>query len=126
MQRSKYSPKRLHLFSEKTSTETTGVWLKPLCPTRWTARTVALEAVLKDYSILLQVLEEIHSTTRDEYGLKAGCLLSSLEKFQTLFGFKLGHLVFPVSETLSTTLQGKDTSLQEAISAVDLAKSFYQ
>ena len=49
-----------------------------------------------------------------------------LEKFQTLFGFRLGHLVFSASETLSKTLQGKDTSLQEALSAVNLAKSFYR
>ncbi len=58
------------------------------------------------------------------YGLKAAGLLSALEKLSTLFGLKLGYLIFGASETLS--LQGKDTTLQEAISAVNLAKAFYR
>ena len=71
----------------------------------------------------METLEEINHNTKDEYGLKAGGLLASLEKFQTLFGYRLGHLA---SETLSKTLQGKDTSVQEALSAINLAKSFYR
>ena len=123
----KFSPKWSHLFSEKLAQpESTRVSIKPLCPTRWTARTGAIEAILKDYSLLMETLEEINHNTKDEYGLKAGVLLASLEKFQTLFGFRLGHLVFGASETLSKTLQGKNTSLQEALSAVNLAKSFCQ
>ena len=58
-------------------------------PTRWTARTVAINAILKDYNILLEVLEEIHMTTPDEYGTKASGLLHLLEKCNTLFGLKL-------------------------------------
>ena len=42
-----YSPKRKHLFSEKLlDSETPGI--KPLCPTTWTARTSAIEAVIRD------------------------------------------------------------------------------
>ena len=42
-----YSPKRKHLFSEKLlDSETPGI--KPVCPTRWTARTSAIEAVIRD------------------------------------------------------------------------------
>lgn len=123
----KLSPKRAHLFSEKLAQpDNSGVTLKPLCPTRWTARTEAIGAVINDYSILMEALDEIHQTTRDEYGLKAAGLLSALEKFSMLFGLKLGYLVFGASETLSKSLQGKDTSLQEAISAVNLAKKFYR
>ena len=67
------SPKRSHLFNEKLvqSDHPGGVNIKPLSPTRWTARTAAIEAVLKDYSILMEVMGEIHDTTHDEYGLKA-------------------------------------------------------
>ena len=66
------SPKRSHLFNEKLvqSDHPGGVSIKPLCPTRWTARTAAIEAVLKDY-ILMEVMGEIHDTTHDENGLKA-------------------------------------------------------
>ena len=38
-------------------------------------------------------MEEIHQTSREEYGLKAAGILTSLEKFSTLFGLELGYLV---------------------------------
>ena len=38
-------------------------------------------AILKDYNVLLVVLEEIHMTTPDEYGTKALGLLHLLDKF---------------------------------------------
>ena len=82
----RYSPKRLHLFSSKISQageSNSTVSLKPLSPTRWTARTAAIDAILKDYEVLLETLEEVHATTRDKYGLKAGGLLQALEKFST-------------------------------------------
>ena len=121
-----FSPKRAHLFGKYlTASESEGVTLKPLCPTRWTARTGAIGAVLSDYSILMETLDEVHQTTRDEYGLKAAGLLSALEKFSTLFGLKLGYLLFGASETLSKLLQGKDTTLQEALLSVSLARAFY-
>ena len=98
--------------------------LKSLCPTRWTARTASIDAIIKDYDLLLEVLEEIHATTKDEYGLKAGGLLHSLEKFNTLFGLKLSHLIFSAAEQVSLTLQKKATVLQEALVAVDAAKAY--
>ena len=100
--------------------------IKSLCPTRWTARTGAVGAILSDYSVLMKTLDEIQQTTRDEYGLKAAGLLSALEKFSILFGLKLGYVIFGASETLSKTLQGKDTTDQEALSAVNLPISFYK
>ena len=122
----RFSPKRAHLFSKNLAeSESEGVTIKPLCPTRWTARTGAIGAVLSDYSVLMKTLDEVHQTTHDEYGLKAAGLLAALDKFLTLFGLKLSYLLFGASETLSKSLQGKDTTLQEALSSVNLAKAFY-
>ncbi|KAI8516572.1 hypothetical protein Bbelb_051530 [Branchiostoma belcheri] len=45
---------------------------KPLCPTRWTARTAALQSILGNYSTIMDTMQEVNETTRDEYGLKAG------------------------------------------------------
>ena len=115
------------MFNEKLAqSECTGVSLKPLCTTRWTARTAAIEAVLKDYSILMDAMQEIHGSTRDEYGLKANGILTALEKFCTLFGLKLGYLLFGAAENVSKCLQAKDISVQEALSAVNLASRFYR
>ena len=50
---------------QETSSSESVVKLKPLCPTRWTAQTGAIDATFKDYSLLLKALEEIHLTTRD-------------------------------------------------------------
>lgn len=123
----RYSPKRLHLFSTKLQcSEGDGVSLKPLCPTRWTARTGAIDAILKDYDLLLETLEEIHQSTHDEYGMKAGGLQQCLEKFNTFFCLRLCHLLFSTSEQLSLTLQKREISLQDACTAVEAAKSFYQ
>ena len=80
-----------------------------LCPTMRTERR-ATEAVLEGSSPLMVTLEDINLTTRDEYGLKDGGLCVALEKYQTLFGLKLGHSISGASKTLSKCLLGKDTS----------------
>ena len=123
-----FFPKRKHLFSEKLSNEgeNQGVNIKPLCLTRWTVRTGAIDAVLKDYAVVMDTMEEVNRTTRNEHGLKAGGDLAALQKFETLFGLKLGHILFEPAEEVSKTLQGKDTSIQEAVSTVNLEKRFYQ
>ena len=91
----KFSPKRSTLFQtlkSQMSPDTND--LRPLCPTRWTVRTGAIGAVLSNYSTLCTVLEEVNSTGRDEYAVKAGGILRQMEKFSTYFGLKLCFLVF--------------------------------
>ena len=64
----KNSPKRAHLLAEKLAqSEMSGVTLKPLCPTRWTIRTGAIGAVLTDYTVLMETLQEVHQTTHNWY-----------------------------------------------------------
>ena len=118
----RYSPKRTSLFLSLQSQLSPGstTSLKPLCPTRWTVRTAAISAVLTNYSVLCAALEEINIETHDEYGMKAGGYLAQMENFSTYFGLKLSHLVFSGAEQLSLTLQGKDTTIQEASMAAEL------
>ena len=99
--------------------------IKPLCPTHWTVRAEAIDAVIKQYTVIMETMEHVHITTRDEYGLKAGGVLASLDKFQILFGLKLGHLLFGASEETTRVLQTKDTPLQEATVAVNVTEAFY-
>ena len=120
-----FSPKRSHLFNEKLAQEEHGVSLKLLCPTRWTARTVAIEAILKDYSVLMDTLEEVSETTHDEYGSKAAGLLANLEKFDIFWGLKLSYLLFGAAEEVSKFLQTEDISIQSALSSVNMASAFY-
>lgn len=122
----RYSPKRKLLFSEKLIEDNspfTGI--KPLCPTRWTVRTDAIEAVIKQYSIIMETLDEVNHTTHDEYGLKAGGVLATLEKFETLFGLKLSYLLFGASEETSKVLQAKIYLFRECMFSSQCDSSFF-
>ena len=123
----KFSPKRLHLFSSRLQEagEDT-VTLKSICLTRWTAGTAAIDAVLKDYHSLLEVLDEIYMyhTTKDDYGLKAYGLLQLLEK--SAFGLMLSYQLSSASEQVSPTLQKKNISIHDALSALEAAKAHFK
>lgn len=119
------SPKRLALFYSLRDQLAPGApSLKPLCPTRWTVRTGALDAVLKNYSVICRELEQINEESCGEPSIKAMGLLAVMDRFATFFGLKLSLLVFTVTEQLSTTLQAKDITSQEASRAAVATKSF--
>ena len=82
--------------------------------------------MLRNYTALLDALEEINEESHDEFGQRAEGILSSLVEFNTFFGLKLSHLVFSATEQVSITLQCKNTTIQEALSAAAMAESFLQ
>ena len=82
---------------------------KPLCLTRWTVRTATMEAVIKQYGVTMETLEDVHLNTRDNYGLKAGGRIAALQNFETFFILKLGYLLFSCSENTSKVLQAIKT-----------------
>ena len=91
----KCSPKRTTLFNtikSQLSPETHN--LKPLCPTRWTVHTGAIKAIFDNYETLLLNLDEVHTTDRDEYAMKAGGFVRQLHLFSTFFGLKLCMVIF--------------------------------
>ena len=49
-----------------------------------------------------------------------------MERFSTFFGLKLSHLIFSATEQLSITLQGRNTTMQEAVKSANLAIRFLQ
>ena len=58
--------------------------------------------------------------------IKAGGILAALEKFLTLFGLRLGFLLFATAEEVSKSLQAKDITLQQALASINLASAFYR
>ena len=85
----RFSPKRSSLFTAlQAQVSPSAPTLKPLCPTRWTVRTKAIEAVLANYKLLLDALEAIQKE-KDEYAMKANGFLNSMLKCSTYFGLKL-------------------------------------
>ena len=82
-----YSPKRTGVFQScKHEVSPEGTGLRPLCPTRWTVRTEALNALLRNYAAIVQALEQISEESHDDYGRRANGLLSQLERFDTFIG----------------------------------------
>ena len=75
---------------------------------------------------MLQETLEIIKQGKDEYALKAIGYLNSMDKFSTYFGLELSNLVFSATEQLSITLQGTDTSLQQAVKAAKLAVHYME
>ena len=71
-------PKWLCVLSSNLQASNSNVGLKPLCSTRCTARTTAIDAILKDHSVIMDTLKEINSTTHDEYGMEAAGFLQLL------------------------------------------------
>lgn len=85
-----------------------------------------MKSVIDNYTVLMDTMQKVNQTTRCEHGLKAGGVLTALENFSTLFGLRLGYLCFGAAEETSLVLQGKDISLQEALSSVHITKAFFK
>lgn len=100
--------------------------LKPLCPTRWTVRTGAIDAIIKNYDVIRQELEQISDGTCGEASSRALGLLSLMDKFASFFGLRMSLLVFSASEQLSLTLQGHDIHAQQAMLAANAMKRYLQ
>lgn len=122
-----YSPKRTLVFQQfKQQLAIGGSGLRPICPTHWTVRTAAINAVLNNYPALKQALQIIGESSYDDYGRRTSGLLALMDKYDTYFDLKLSYLIFSGTEETSINLQMKDTSVQEALSGAELAKSYLQ
>jgi hypothetical protein len=57
--------------------------LKPICPTRWLTRTPAVNALLNNYSDVLEALDESATTFGSNVSARANCLKSCLSTGKT-------------------------------------------
>lgn len=116
------SAKRLAAFKAIQSEHSTcDVSLKPLCPTRWTVRVAAIEAVLCNYAALQLALADVadENCGRD-IGRKARGIQLMMEKFEFLFALHVGLELLRGLEALSKILQGSSLSAAEAKAAADV------
>ena len=120
------SPKRLANFkSIQHSVSADAPSLKPLCPTRWTIRSAAINAILVNYPAISEELTEI-GNSRCGASSRAVGIMALMDRFSTFFGLKLAYFVFSATEQVSTTLQYKDINVQEALTAVKSAQHFLE
>lgn len=91
--------------------------LKPLCPTRWTLRTSALQSVIDNYESLQDVLLTV-AKENSEAGRKASGYASLMNNFSIIFGLKLSHLIFSAAEQANKALQRIEINCQERSTVV--------
>lgn len=90
---------------------------RPLCPTRWTVRTGAINSTLVNYTAIISFLE-ILINSNDPCANKARGLQEQFLKGETYFGLHICLKIFEPCEKLSTTLQKSTQTLHGAKSAV--------
>ena len=92
--------------------------IRMLCPTRWTVRADAMNSILQNYTILLdlwQASEEVVTDTE----MKARLLgvMSAMRTYNYLFGLSLGYYLLRFTDNLSRALQSSTMSACEGQSA---------
>ena len=101
-----YSPERTFLFNNiKNEVSPDSQGLKPLCPTRWTVRTAAIESVVENYEPLTQAIlkKSIAQAMMNTEPRQEEFWLNFIHLI-----FILSHLFSPTTEQLSCFLQTKD------------------
>lgn len=79
----KFSPKRQVLFENiKTQQDSQTSSIRSLCPTRWTVRTGAMQAIVANYEVLHETMEKSSHGT-DDCSRRAGGVLAIMERFST-------------------------------------------
>lgn len=91
--------------------------IRPLCPTRWTARSPALRAVLSQYGMLLRALEEM-AAGHSESASRAEGLHVRLQQGNVVLGLLLALDVISELEVLNTSLQKTTQTMEGMLSAV--------
>ena len=107
-----------HLF--KICKQRFTLWIhfpKPLCPTRWCVRFIAIDTALKSYELLVPYLSEVSNmSTVDDSAAKSRGLLAQFENGLTYLihiGPTMMHNVFALVESLSRILQASNRTVPE-------------
>ena len=116
----KYFPKRQSIFetikSQQNSSSTAGI--RTLCPTRWTVRSGAMQAIISNYEELQDAME-VSSYGSDDCSRRANGIMALMERFSTYFGLKLSILIVSITEHMSIHLQSKERSVEDGYFLVD-------
>lgn len=96
--------------------------LRPLCPTRWLMRVVAIQAVVDQYEKILVSLEEMAHGSSDTC-ITARGLLERFQKGQVLLSLIMALEVLKELECLNRSLQSKTVSVSGMLAAVDCVKN---
>ena len=110
-----YSPQRKACFAylkADLAPSTPGV--RALCPTHWTVRAEALQSILDNYEVLIELWIESLDVIKDsDMKARINGVASQMKGFDFFYGVSLGQLILCHSDNLSRTLQRSDMSAAE-------------
>ena len=111
----KKSPRRnaiLDRLREEMVSDTPGI--RVLCPTRWTVRAEALQSVLENYEVLMELWEESAEVVNDtEMRARILGVQSAMQTFDFFYGATLAYMILRHTDNLSRALQKSDISAAE-------------
>ena len=85
--------------------------IRPLCPTRWTVRSPAIRAVLRQYGMVLSTLDEV-AASHSESASRAEGLRVWLQQGNVILGLLLALVVISELEVLNTSLLKKTQTMR--------------
>lgn len=97
--------------------------LKPLCPTRWLVRMVAVRAVLDQYEEVILSLEAMATSGSSDTCITARGLLERFQKGHTYLGLLLASEALTELENLNRSLQSRTESVSGMLAAVECVKT---
>lgn len=100
--------------------------IKPLCPTRWLVRVPAVNAAVKQYSLIMTSLEGAQQTCSTEVAAKAASFLNRFENPATLLCLQLAQHVLEPLESLNKSLQSTTMTVAWMLEAAAAVKSLYE
>ena len=95
--------------------------LRPLCPTRWTVRLSAVDAVLSRYAEVLQALEELASGGSHVAGRANGIRLQLLQGM-TLVSIQMARTILAPLDRLNRRLQSATCTVSDLLQCVKMTK----
>lgn len=113
------------LFLKKIVSETSSrlKTLKTLSTTRWACRAEAVTAVEKNFSSVIQTLEEISKNTKySEVRTKANGLIYQIKNFNFIFALYMLKPILIQIQIVSAQLQAANLNLLDAVSIVNALK----
>ncbi|CAM4278148.1 unnamed protein product [Leuciscus chuanchicus] len=95
--------------------------IRPLCPTRWTVRSPAIRAVLSQYGMVLNALDEMAASNSGSASRAEG-LRVRLQQGNVVLGLLLALDVISELEVLNASLQKNTQTVEGMLSAVSLVQ----
>ena len=95
--------------------------LRPLCPTRWTVRLSAVDAVLAQYTEVVQALAELASGG-SHVAARASGLHSQLLQGMTLVSLKMARTILAPLDRLNRRLQSATCTVSDLLQCVKLTQ----